>query len=95
MAWGYRLETLNGGAGSASSGHKHGRWCSVHGCGGEPRFLSAYRYVRSNGKAVTATRPLCIRHAQRFSMRYSLAWPTRMLRRVRRPAVIAWGLAAA
>jgi hypothetical protein len=92
MAWGYRLEALNGVTGS---GHKHGRFCSVHGCGSEPRFMSAYRYVRGNGRAVTATRPLCIRHAQRFSMRYSLAWPTRLLRRVRRPAPMLWGLAAA
>lgn len=91
MAWGYRLEQLNGHTGA---GHK-GKWCcSVRGCGGEPRFLSAYRYVRASGRAVTATRPLCVRHAQRFSMRHSVAWPTRMLRRPRRTTPLVWALAA-
>ena len=95
MAWGYRLEFL----GPRELARLDGRGpakpcgCSVRGCGNEPRFRSAYRYVRASGRAVTATRPLCVHHARRFSMKYSLAWP-QMLRRVRRPLPSVWALAA-
>jgi hypothetical protein len=51
--------------------------------------MSAYRYSRSNGPAVTASRPLCTRHARLFSMKYTLAWPA-MLRRIRRQSLSDW-----
>ena len=91
MAWGYRLEMLGGR--EVARFHSESRWCAVRGCCEEPRYLSAYRYVRRGGRAVTVTRPLCVKHAQRFSMKYSLAWP-RFLRRVRRPTVSLFELAA-
>lgn len=91
MAWGYRLELL----GSRDAAHLHtaGRWCSVRGCGEGPRFMSAYRFARATGRAVTTTRPLCVKHARRFSMKYSLAWP-QTVRRPRRAPTATWDLAA-
>jgi hypothetical protein len=57
--------------------------------------MSAYRYVRASGRAVTASRALCVKHARRFSMKYSLAWPD-LFRRTRRPRPVGgvWDLAA-
>jgi hypothetical protein len=86
MAWGYRLEVI--GAREAARCRDKGRGCSASRCGDSPQYVSAYRYSRSNGRAVTATRPLCTKHARLFSMKYSLAWPD-MLRRARRQ-VAAW-----
>ena len=68
--------------------------CSVPNCHGEPKYLSAYRYSRLDGRAVTVARPLCVRHARLFSMKYSLAWPN-MLRKPKRPLAIAWTAQAA
>ena len=91
MAWGYRLDLLSGR--DTARRPTQGWCCAVRGCSDEPRYLSSYRYVRAGGRAVTATRPLCVKHAQRFSMKNSLAWP-RFLRRVRRPMPAVWELAA-
>lgn len=87
MAWGYRLELM--GAREGSRGRDGGRGCSVGGCEHLPQYLSAYRYARANGRAVTATRLLCVVHARLFSMKYSLAWPD-TLRRIRRSVATAW-----
>lgn len=81
MAWGYRLDVI--GAREAARCRDQQRGCSASGCGDSPQYLSAYRYSRSNGRAVTVSRPLCTRHARLFSMKYTLAWPA-LLRRVRR-----------
>jgi hypothetical protein len=92
MAWGYRLGTLNGREGTRlRTQHKD---CSVAVCGGEPRYLSAYRYSRLDGRAVTVTRSLCTRHARLFSMKYSLAWPD-MLRKPKRALATVWTALAA
>lgn len=87
MTWGYRLEALS--ARDALHVRSHGKCCSAAKCGESPQFLSAYRYRRANGRAVTVSRPLCTKHARRFSMKYSLAWPD-MLRRTRRPITGSW-----
>ena len=87
MAWGYRLEVI--GARAAARCRDEGRGCSVGRCGDSPQYVSAYRYSRSNGSAVTASRPLCIKHARLFSMKYTLAWPN-MLRRARRQSAPGW-----
>ena len=92
MAWGYRLESM--GAREAGLHREQDRGCSVGGCAATPQFLSAYRYVRAQGGAVTATRLLCVRHARLFSMKYSLAWPD-MLRRSRRSLTAVWTALAA
>ena len=92
MAWGYRLEVI--GAREGARCREDGRTCSAPGCGVSPQYMSAYRYTRSSGTPVTATRALCIRHARLFSMKYSLAWPD-MLRRVRRPISVVWAQLAA
>jgi hypothetical protein len=84
MAWGYRLELL--GARDAGRYRDSGRGCSAAHCEETPHFVSAYRYVRAAGAPVTATRPLCVKHARVFSMRHGLAWPD-MLRRFRRPLI--------
>lgn len=92
MAWGYRLATLNGRDGSRlRSAHKD---CSIAACGGEPRYLSAYRYSRADGRAVTVTRALCVRHARLFSMKYSLSWPD-MMRKPKRSLATVWTALAA
>ena len=85
MAWGYRLEIL--GAREVSRAREWGRGCSVAHCPETPHFVSAYRYVRATGRPVTVNRPLCVKHARRFSMRWGLAWPD-MLRKFRRPLVV-------
>jgi hypothetical protein len=87
MAWGYRLEVLA--AREAARCRDDGRGCSAARCGDSPQYLSAYRYSRSNGPAVTASRPLCTKHARLFSMKYTLAWPN-MLRRARRQSISGW-----
>jgi hypothetical protein len=87
MAWGYRLDVM--GAREAARCREDGRGCAVVRCASLPLYVSAYRYVRAAGQAVTASRPLCIKHARLFSMKYSLAWPN-MLRRVRRPLTAGW-----
>lgn len=87
MAWGYRLELLGGRDGARC--REDGRGCSVGKCAGLPQYVSAYRYSRNNGRAVTVTRGLCVKHARLFSMKYSLAWPN-MLRRPRRSITSAW-----
>lgn len=92
MAWGYRLEVI--GARGAVRRRGEARGCSAAGCGDSPQYLSAYRYSRSNGTAVTATRLLCTRHARLFSMKYTLAWPD-MLRRARRQIAAVWSQLAA
>jgi hypothetical protein len=92
MAWGYRLGTLNGREGNRlRAPHKD---CSVAACGAEPRYLSAYRYSRLDGRAVTVTRSLCIKHARLFSMKYSLAWPD-TLRKPKRSLATVWTALAA
>jgi len=92
MTWGYRLEVLAGR--EALHVRTHGKSCSVGRCGESPQFLSAYRYRRATGRAVTVSRPLCTKHARTFSMKYSLAWPD-MIRRVRRAAIAVWAQLAA
>jgi hypothetical protein len=87
MAWGYRLELM--GAREGARCREDGRGCSVGGCGHFPQYLSAYRYTRANGKAVTTTRPLCVAHARLFSMKCSLAWPD-TLRRIKRSPTSSW-----
>jgi hypothetical protein len=92
MAWGYRIEVLN--AREAGRCRDAGRGCSAGKCGDSPQFLSVYRYARVGGRAITASRPLCVKHARLFSMKFSLAWPDR-LKRVRRPLAGVWGQLAA
>lgn len=92
MAWGYRLEALTARGGAEC--RQDGRGCSVGHCGNSPQFVSAYRYSRKTGRAVTVSRTLCVKHARLFSMKYSLAWPT-MLRRPRRPMTSVWTQLAA
>ena len=92
MAWGYRLEGM--GSREAARGKDGARGCSVGACDHPPQFLSAYRYMRADGRAVTATRTLCVRHARLFSMKYSLAWPD-MMRRPRRSLTAVWTAMAA
>jgi hypothetical protein len=92
MAWGYRLELM--GAKEGALCREDGRGCSTGRCGNSPQFLSAYRYSRASGRAVTVSRPLCVKHARLFSMKYSLAWPD-LLRRVRRSVSVAWAQLAA
>lgn len=92
MAWGYRLELM--GARDGARCRDDGRGCAVGNCDALPQFLSAFRYSRSNGRAVTVTRGLCMRHARLFSMKYSCAWPA-MLRRPRRHITGAWAQLAA
>jgi hypothetical protein len=92
MAWGYRLELM--GARDGARCREDGRSCAVGKCEGFPMYLSAYRYTRSTARAVTVTRPLCVKHARRFSMTYSLAWPD-MLRRARRQLAVTWAQLAA
>jgi hypothetical protein len=92
MAWGYRLEVL--GARDGVRCREDGRGCSVGKCDTVPQYQSAYRYSRVNGRAVTVTRTLCVRHARLFSMKYSLAWPD-TLRRPRRSISGAWAQLAA
>ncbi len=92
MAWGYRLEVL--GAREGARCREEGRGCSVGKCGVSPQYISAYRYTRSEARAVTVNRPLCVKHARLFSMKYSLAWPD-TLRRVRRSIAVVWAQLAA
>jgi hypothetical protein len=73
---------------------EQGRLCSVQKCGDMPQFLSGYRYSRPTGSAVTVLRPLCVKHARRFSMKYSLAWPN-MLKRAKRSFAVVWNQLAA
>ena len=89
MAWGYRLEVL--GSRDGARCREDGKGCSVGQCDALPQYLSAYRYSRVNGRAVTVTRTLCVKHARLFSMKYSLAWPG-MFRGIRRPATVARSL---
>jgi hypothetical protein len=93
MAWGYRLEVLSARDGARC--RDNGRGCSVSRCGESPQFMSAYRYARSSGAAVTTSRPLCVGHARLFSMKHSLAWPAMLLRRTRRSITVAWNQMAA
>lgn len=99
MAWGYRLGMLHGREGIRPRGPQRKDEvktlaCSASHCADTPRYLSAYRYSRVDGRAVTVTRPLCTRHARLFSMKYTLAWP-QMRRRSSRPPVAAWTALAA
>ena len=87
MAWGYRLELMGGR--EAVRCRENERGCAVGNCRHIPQYLSAYRYTRTNGRAVTATRPLCVTHARQFSMKYSLAWPD-TLRRIKRIPLASW-----
>jgi hypothetical protein len=96
MAWGYRLGMLHGREGirtraQRKSGHEA---CSVSRCQDAPRYVSAYRYSRVDGRAVTVTRPLCTRHARLFSMKHTLAWP-HMRRKSNGAPVSAWTALAA
>ncbi|MES1172517.1 MAG: hypothetical protein ABUL77_04720 [Bacteroidota bacterium] len=70
------------------------RGCAVGRCGESPQYLSAYRYSRKSGRAVTVSRALCAKHARLFSMKYTLAWPS-MLRRARRSMTALWAQLAA
>jgi hypothetical protein len=92
MAWGYRLEVMSGR--EALRCRELERACSVTRCGDVPQFLSGYRYSRTGGSAVTVSRALCVKHARRFSMKYSLAWPN-LLRRAKRPLAVIWNQLAA
>ena len=92
MAWGYRLSVLSS-RDAARFAHEH-RGCAIGRCGGALAYLSSYRYVRTERQPVTVTRPLCLKHAKTFSMKYSLAWPG-MLRGLRRPASVSWAALAA
>lgn len=97
MAWGYRLELMVGREGARVRQEKTpGRacGCSIAKCENFPQYLAAYRYSRANGRAVTASRTLCVKHARLFSMKFSLAWPD-MLRRPRRAITGAWAQLAA
>lgn len=92
MAWGYRLELM--GTRDAIRCRDDGRGCAVGKCDAVPQYVSAYRYARGNGRAVTVARGLCVRHARLFSMKYSLAWPD-MMRRFRRTIASGWAQLAA
>ena len=97
MAWGYRLGMLHGREGIRPRGSQRkgeSPACSVSRCDAAPRYLSAYRYSRADGRAVRVTRLLCTHHARLFSMKYTLAWP-HMLRRSNRSPVAAWTALAA